>query len=54
METPSKDSGLSTLFYLGGVPFAVVNVLVIQVHKSCHLNYIKLETNREVIYELTN
>ena len=37
VETPSKEMGLSTLFYLGGVLFAIVNVLSTQLRKSCNL-----------------
>jgi hypothetical protein len=34
VETPSKEMGLHTLFYLG-VLFAIVNVLSTQLLKSC-------------------
>jgi hypothetical protein len=32
---PPKAMGPSTSFYLGGVPFPIVKVLVAQLRKSC-------------------
>lgn len=46
METPPEGLGLDTLFYLGGVPFHIVNVLAIQLRKSCYMSIGQAEDYR--------
>jgi hypothetical protein len=45
VETPPEEIVLDSLFYLGGVPFPIVNVLAVQLRKSCHLRERYHESN---------